>query len=152
MIRLRSVVGRDVGAVMQVMDRAFEPQFGEAWNGAQLVAALDAANSFAALADDGGDPLGFALARVVADEAELLLMAVDPVARRRGIATALLDDLAHRARARGGRVLFLEVRDGNAAAHALYRSLGFREIGRRPAYYAGGNQTRYDAITMQRSL
>jgi ribosomal protein S18 acetylase RimI-like enzyme len=68
--------------------------------------------------------------RVSEDEFEILNLAVAPESRRRGLGRALL--LA--ALARGGR-WFLEVRESNAAARALYGSLGFREIGERRAYY-----------------
>ncbi|MDX2179443.1 MAG: GNAT family N-acetyltransferase [Bryobacteraceae bacterium] len=85
----------------------------------------------------GDDPLrvvdGVAILvyrQVAEGEFEILNLAVAPEARRRGLARALVAD----ALSLGGR-WFLEVRESNAAARALYGSLGFREIGERRAYY-----------------
>ena len=77
--------------------------------------------------------LGFAMYRVVAGEGELLNLAVDPLARRTGVGRALLQEMMHLA-----EVWHLEVRESNAAAIALYDSLGFRQVGRRSGYYGDG--------------
>jgi ribosomal-protein-alanine acetyltransferase len=69
-------------------------------------------------------------------EHEILNVAVSKSFRRRGIATHLL----RHELARGG-AFFLEVRESNAAAQALYRTLGFAEIGRRPYYYQHPEET-----------
>lgn len=95
------------------------------------------------------DPAGgMALARVVADEAEVLTLAVDPAARRRGIGRALLTQILTTARTQGAATLFLEVASGNAPALALYADAGFTEIGRRRAYYPGGG----DALVLRKLL
>ena len=97
-------------------------------------------------------PCGFALSRRVLDEAEILTVAIAPEARGRGHARALLlrhlDELARA----GVRLVHLEVEEGNAPAIALYRRLGFQEIGRRPGYYARPDGTRRAAITMSLKL
>lgn len=96
---------------------------------------------------------GFAISRVVAGEAELLTIALDPETRGRGLAKPLLAEHAQNVRRAGGEVLFLEVAEENAPALALYRSLGFRELGRRKAYYpAEPGGKRRDALTMQADL
>jgi [ribosomal protein S18]-alanine N-acetyltransferase len=115
------------------------------------------ADEFAAfLADKACDlvalPGGFALIRTVADEAELLTIAVDPEQRRKGIATTLLTQCTTRTRARGAVTLFLEVAAANSAAIALYEKAGFARTGRRPHYYACPDGTRLDAIIMARDL
>ncbi|MCA3594144.1 MAG: GNAT family N-acetyltransferase [Methylobacterium sp.] len=96
---------------------------------------------------------GFAISRVVAGEAELLTIALDPETRGRGLAKPLLAQHAQNVRRAGGEVLFLEVAEDNAPALALYRGLGFREFGRRKAYYPGepGGRRR-DALTMRADL
>lgn len=81
-------------------------------------------------------PKAFLLGRVIADEAELLTLAVAPAARRQGIARALMDEFAATSRARGAARAFLEVAADNAPAQALYRGGGWRDAGRRRAYYA----------------
>ncbi len=81
---------------------------------------------------------GFVLARVAADEAEILSIAVMPKARRVGLGRTLLTAAIAEARARGAAAMFLEVAAANAAARALYAQAGFREVGTRPNYYPGG--------------
>ena len=79
---------------------------------------------------------GFILIRAVADEAEILTLAVEPRARRRGVGRALVEAAAEAALAMGAHRLHLEVAEDNAAALALYRAAGFVQAGRRPGYYA----------------
>ncbi len=81
---------------------------------------------------------GFVLARVAADEAEILTLAVLPDSRRQGLGAALLTAALAEARRRGAASMVLEVATGNAPARALYVRHGFTEVGRRPAYYASG--------------
>jgi len=92
---------------------------------------------------------GFAISRVVLDEAELLTIALDPEVRGRGHSATLLQRHAERVRRAGAACLFLEVSDDNAAALALYRRLGMVEIGRRKGYYPGEKGGRRDALTMR---
>ena len=151
-VRLSSAGPGDVIAMTDVMDRAFDPRFGEAWSRVQLGGALATVDTWAERANDAdGDCIGFALLRRVLDEAELLLVAVVPEARGSGLGRRLVEAAATGARLRDCRILFLEVRDGNPAAR-LYGRNGFREVGRRKAYYLGANGSRFDAITMRRDL
>jgi ribosomal-protein-alanine N-acetyltransferase len=101
------------------------------------------------LAREGLEVVGFALARVVAGEAELLLLAVKPGRQRHGIGQLLLDHFASDAASRGADRLHLEVRDGNHAVK-LYSKLGFVEVGRRKNYYSGRDGQLYDALTFAR--
>ena len=94
---------------------------------------------------------GFALGRVILDEAELLTIAVHPAARRQGMGRALLASLVEAARARGAVRLFLEVAADNHAAQHLYRCAGFAEIGRRRGYYGVGSD-RTDALILAMDL
>ena len=142
----------DLGTVTAISLAAFDPRFGEAWSAAQLQGTLNEPRSWLRLARDGDAAVGFGLCRLIVDEAELLLIAVAPAARGRGIGAALLAATIDDARARGVTEMFLEMRDGNAAAAALYRSLGFAEVGRRRDYYRGSEQRRFDAVTMRRPL
>ena len=112
--RLREGGAGDIDALMRVMERAFDPAFGEAWNRAQCLGILSLPDVWLSFAEDEGGPTGFALARLTVDEAELLLLAVAPVARGHGIGTALIERTIALAAARGARRLLLEMRDGNA--------------------------------------
>jgi ribosomal-protein-alanine N-acetyltransferase len=91
---------------------------------------------------------GFALARVAADEAELLMLAVVPSARRQGIGTMLLRAAMAHAAGQGAARIFLEVAAANGAARALYAASGFRQVGRRGSYYADGG----DALVLAAPL
>ncbi|MFM7349416.1 MAG: GNAT family N-acetyltransferase [Erythrobacter sp.] len=144
-----------VDGIMAVMEAAFDPAYGEAWNRRQVSDALTLANTHALLVDAEGAPLGpdnaaapagFVLTRHVLDEEELLLIAVIPGARRRGVGAALIERLVAAARTRGTARIFLEMRRGNPAIH-LYRKLGFVPIGERRNYYRMANGERIDAIT-----
>jgi ribosomal-protein-alanine N-acetyltransferase len=76
---------------------------------------------------------------LVLDELHITLVAVDPDARRRGLGSLVLRGLLESAADRGAERATLEVASTNIAALALYRRLGFREAGRRPAYYRNGD-------------
>ena len=153
-----------VDAIMQVMERAFEPQFGEAWNRRQvsdalilgttrhgLIAQDGSIDEGIATVQRGGTTAGFFLSRQILDEEELLLFAVDPACRRCGLGGRLLDHFCASAAQRGVGSLFLEMRDGNRAAR-LYESRGFQQVGTRPAYYRGHDGARHDALTYRRIL
>jgi len=88
-------------------------------------------------AEQGGRLVGYAFVWVVAGEAQVANIAVDPVCARRGIGRLLLRRLIEAAAEKGARVLTLEVSESNAAAKALYGSEGLRVVGRRPKFYNG---------------
>lgn len=140
----------DLDAVMRVMDDSFDPSFGEAWTARQCAGLLSMPGVWLSLAHDGDSVVGFALARAVINEAELLLLAVSRSAQRRGTGQALLDRFAAIAAKRGVEQLHLEVRDGNPAVK-LYISAGFHEVGRRHNYYTGQDGQVYDALTLART-
>ena len=89
--------------------------------------------------------------RTVADESELLLIAVAPSRHRRGIGRMLLDDFLDRVRNDGVSRVHLEVREGNSAV-SLYREAGFSPVGRRRNYYHASDGRRFDAVTLSHEL
>lgn len=95
--------------------------------------------------DVGGSIRGFLFARDMVDTWWLMLIAVDPAARRAGVGRALLEQLVRHA---GSMPVGLEVRASNAAAHALYTRCGFTQAGVRRRYYppADGQGAREDAL------
>lgn len=121
--------------------------FAAPWDAAAFEALLGQAGVFAIEA-----PEGFILIRSVADEAEILTLAVDPAARRRGVGARLVREGAAEAAARGATRLFLEVADDNPAALALYARAGFTEAGRRRGYYARPEGGRQDALILALNL
>ena len=150
-IRLAAARVGDLAAVMRVMDAAFDPAYGEAWSGAQLLTLFALPSARVGLAWDDDRPCGFYAARIAGPESELLLLAVDPDARGQGVGARLIDDWQAWASAQGAEDYFLEMRADNDAVH-LYTRAGFAECGRRTAYYRGGDGVVRDAITMRRSV
>jgi ribosomal-protein-alanine N-acetyltransferase len=143
----------DLDEVMRIMEAAFGDAYGEAWTRSQCAGILPMSGVSLTLARNAetGELSGFSLVRSVADESELLLIAVMPDRHRRGIGTCLLDRFIEHARARGVGRVHLEVRDGNPAIE-MYRSAGFEQAGRRRNYYRAPNGNRFDALTLVREL
>jgi ribosomal-protein-alanine N-acetyltransferase len=146
-VALRTGQVDDLDQVMRIMRSAFQPCFGEAWTRSQCAGIMPMTGVSLTIAEEGDQPVGFSLVRAVADEAELLLLAVEPARQGAGIGHALLDHFIAAARARGAARLHLEVRDGNPAI-GLYRASGFVPAGRRRNYYHGPNRETYDAVTL----
>jgi ribosomal-protein-alanine N-acetyltransferase len=139
----------DLAAVMRVMEAAFDPAYGEAWSRAQLLTLFALPSARICLAWDGDAPCGFSAARVAGPESELLLLAVDPARRGRGVGARLMADWQAWATIQGAEDYFLEMRADNDAVH-LYEHCGFSECGRRKDYYRGSDGVIRDAITMRR--
>jgi [ribosomal protein S18]-alanine N-acetyltransferase len=88
---------------------------------------------------------GYIIFWVVADETHIINLAVHPHHRRQGLARQLLQEALRQARLLGALTAWLEVRPSNTPARALYASLGFKEMGRRPRYY---EDTQEDALLL----
>lgn len=129
--------------IMALLHAAAFPRC-EQWAAAAFAAQLGLPGVFGLLDERGG----LALARVVADEAELLTLAVHPDARRRGLGRTLLGTALDEAARRGAVAMFLEVAESNAPARALYASAGFAPVGVRPGYYHPG----VDALVLHVAL
>lgn len=141
---LRAGTPADLPAVGEVMRDAFDPRYGEAWTGAQCLGMLALPGVWLTLAHADGGLVGFALARAVLDEAELLLLAVRPRWRGGGIGSALLRSVIAEAQARRIGRLHLEVRSNNPAV-ALYCDHKFQKTGERRNYYRGTSGEMFDA-------
>jgi ribosomal-protein-alanine N-acetyltransferase len=99
-----------------------------------------------------GEDRAMLLARLAADEAEVLTLATDPAHRRQGLAATLLGRFHAEAALRGAARAFLEVASDNLPARALYAAAGYREDGRRPRYYRRANGRAADALLLSRPL
>lgn len=148
LVRIETGSSADLDAVMTVMKSAFDPRFGEAWTRSQCAGILPMTGVSMTLAWDEHrqQPLGFFLSRTIAGESELLLLAVMPSQRRRGIGRRLLDAFITCAREDGAQRVHLEVRDGNVAVD-MYKAAGLSPVGRRRNYYRGTDESQFDAIT-----
>lgn len=148
----------DIDKIMEVMEVAFDPQWGEAWNRRQIFDSLSMPhNHYRLISADGAAPgdgqsaAGFSLIRVAPGEEELLLIGVRPELRGAGLGKRLLHHFTSDARSRDAEKIFLEMRANNPA-EKLYRSLGFEPIGRRKDYYKAVDGVRLDAITFSLKL
>lgn len=147
---------RRLDAIMEIMDTAFDPMFGEAWNRSQLADAMRTRGTHCLLATEDEclstgdlhhDPAsGFLLSRAAPGEEEILLLGVRPEHRRRGVASRLIAEFKREAAARGAERLFLEMRANNPAA-SFYSGHDFVPIGKRRNYYRQNDGTYLDAIT-----
>ncbi len=139
---------------VEIVARIHASCFDEAWDAATLrkVLAMPGAFGLAARADPAGDIAGFALARVVTDECELLSLGVVPNRRGSGIGGGLLDATVVRACALDAAKFYLEVAEDNTDALRLYEARGLVSVGRRPEYYRLRNGQRTAALTMRCDL
>jgi ribosomal-protein-alanine N-acetyltransferase len=136
---------RDLDAVVRVDVRSFTRH----WPAEDFAEQLRDPRVALWIMEEGQEPLAYVHVRTVAGEAELLNIAVQPSARRRGLALALLLHAQDQAAAAGAERMFLEVRADNAAALALYRSAGWEQVGIRKRYYSEDGA---DAIVMSIDL
>jgi [ribosomal protein S18]-alanine N-acetyltransferase len=110
--------------------------FADPWGSREFTTALEAAQTiFLVAEDEDGVIVGYSIALVVADESEILNIAVETAHRGNGVGGLLLDAAVSEVRKRGAEQVFLEVRESNVAARKLYGSRGFDEISRRRGYY-----------------
>jgi ribosomal-protein-alanine N-acetyltransferase len=143
---LQPVRAADFSRLAQLHAQCF-PE--DAWNSSSLatVLAMPGADGRVFYAKDGA-PCGLLLEQCLGPEGEILTLGVAPAARRCGVARALIGDLILRARAGGVHRLLLEVAADNAAALALYDSIGFDRLGIRRRYYRRPGGPAVDALRL----
>ena len=118
------------------------------WTRGNFIDALSAGYPAWTLNGADGELLAYCVASRGVEEMHLLNITVAPAVRRRGHARCLLDELLRLCRSESAGRLWLEVRTGNRDARAMYRHLGFVEIGRRKGYYPAPADSREDAVVM----
>lgn len=121
------------------------------WSEATIARLLAGAGGLGWIATLDDQPVGFALIREAADEAEILAIGVLPAKRRLGVGQALLKAVIGQCASNGLARLYLEVAASNSAAKNAYGRAGFRQVGQRRRYYGAG-ETREDALVMRRDL
>jgi ribosomal-protein-alanine acetyltransferase len=143
--RIRPAALADVAALGAIERRCFS----DPWSEVAFQEALLSEWTFAMVAEGGRGLAGYLIGREAAGSGEILNLAVAPEFRRRGIGGALLEEgLAAFRRLRASEV-FLEVRESNHSAQALYLARGFRAVGQRAAYY---RNPREDALVLRLGL
>ena len=109
--------------------------FSDPWSEASITSELENPLSLWLIAEENGAVCGYVGSQTVLDETDMMNIAVHPDCRRKGIAAALITELVSRLKARGSRILRLEVRESNLPAIALYKAMGFTQLGLRKNYY-----------------
>ena len=155
---MRTVHSADLGAVVEI-ERAC---FADPWSRESFESSMEPQRMRFLVAEEGeasassngppaGEPriLGYVVALLLFDEAEIANLAVAPWARRRGIGGLMLDRMSADLARGGVQSLYLDVRESNAGARALYASRSFEEAGRRRGYYRHPTE---DALLLKRNL
>lgn len=149
-VSIRSASPNDIAAIVRIEKTSFS----DPWSGNSfqtLIGRDEVLFDVASVAENGTGErvVGFSVAYVAADQAELANVAVDADLRRAGIGGRLLEHVMRTTASRGAREIFLEVRISNAAARAMYAARGFAEVGRRVKYYVKPVE---DALVLRRTL
>lgn len=130
--RLRPAVSADVDAIAAIEQMAFS----DPWSAASFAGLVRAPRTELTVAEDASRKIvGYSVLLIAGLDADLANLAVAPSARGQGIGRLLLNGVLDRARAAGVTHVYLEVRESNARAIALYESAGFTAFGRRRRYY-----------------
>jgi ribosomal-protein-alanine N-acetyltransferase len=146
-LAFRRARAEDVGRVMEIEKEGFL----HPWSRELIERELEHAWSQLLLAEagEGGPVVGYIVFWLVHDEVHVLNVATALTARRCGVGRALMEAAEREGRRRGCRISTLEVRRSNEPALALYRAIGYRQVGIRPNYYA---EEQEDAIVMVKTL
>jgi len=130
-VALRPAARGDLDRISQIEHACFA----DPWSRRSFEALLEDGRVFFRVAHDMSSVLGYVVAWFVGGEGEIANLAVAPDIRRRHVGASLLDAAVGAAGEHRAAALYLEVREGNTAARALYASRGFQEVGRRRGYY-----------------
>jgi ribosomal-protein-alanine N-acetyltransferase len=148
---LQPLVAADSPAISAI----HHEDFVRPWTDGEFASLLGQDTVFGYVARETGKgdapPVGFVLARLAAGEGEILTVAVARAHRRQGLGWRLMDAVLRELHSQRAEALFLEVDETNAPAIALYRRLGFFEVGKRPRYYETG-EGKSGALVMRRDL
>ncbi|SRR5216684_1762954 len=148
-IRVRNAVAEDVP---RLVDLARCAATAAQWSPAEyqkLFAPVAVHQRLTLVLEEDAVALGFLVARPLDDEWEIENIAVNGPARRRGLGTRLLGEFMTLVEKRGGKHVFLEVRESNRAARALYEKWAFVESGKRKSYYHNPEE---DALVLKFSF
>lgn len=142
---ITAMKNEDIPAVAKLETQCFS----QPWSSQVLEAEMQNPNSIFYVAREEDKLAGYVGMHRVLDEGYLFNIAVDRDFRRRGVAAALMERILEYAKTNKLGFLTLEVRQGNTAAIALYKMLGFGEVGRRRQFYANPTE---DAVLMTKFM
>lgn len=143
--RIRKMTLADLTQVMEIENQAFSNPWSTEMVKKELTQDWSTVLIGEALTEVGWQIRGFAIYWLVADEVHVLNVATDRAFKRQGIGKKVMEAMLNHGRERKCRIATLEVRRSNDAAINLYKLLGFRAVGMRPAYY---QDDREDAVVM----
>ena len=143
------IIGRPETADIAAIAALEQSCFTDPWSEKSLLDAWKDANYILLVCKEEDVVLGYCGLLCMGPEADLVFICTAPKARRRGIAELLLKSLAEEGKKNGVSDVFLEVREGNAPARALYQKFGFEENGLRKNYY---DKPKENAVLMHCSL
>lgn len=149
-VRLQQATAEYAGDISALHGGLFE----KAWDADGVRRLLEHPASVALVATEERpwSVVGFVLAQLTADEAEILSLGVGPMSQRCGVGAMLVQGLIDTARRKDVKRVFLDVAASNEAAIGLYTKLGFAQMGRRKDYYSHAGGRREDALLMVRNL
>ncbi|MCR5667209.1 MAG: ribosomal protein S18-alanine N-acetyltransferase [Eubacterium sp.] len=139
---IRKATLKDMEQVATLEDAIFT----ENWTKQSFQAALDMEETIFLVAAEGTTVVGYALLYAAADEADITKVAVAPMQRRKGYGANLVMQLVVHGKQMGVNHYYLEVRESNEAARAMYKRIGFEEVGNRKNYY---DEPKEDAVIMK---
>jgi ribosomal-protein-alanine N-acetyltransferase len=145
LLRREPLTVADLGAVLAIENASYEFP----WTRGNFIDALAAGNHAQGLRDAAGTLCAYCVAMAGVQEMHLLNLTVAPPCQHRGLARLMLDALVAASGAADARWLWLEVRESNQRAQAVYRRYGFETIGLRRGYYPAAGGQREDAIVMR---
>ena len=140
-MRIRPMTSLDLSDVLRIEHSTFPM----GWIRSMFEAELEGPVSHSAVLEVDGALVGYAIYRVILDEAHLMNIAIERPYRGQGLGLRLLEHVMRDSKALGGRQMFLEVRVTNRVARELYLKTGFEEVGLRRNYYQDNGE---DAILM----
>lgn len=133
-VTLRLMTEDDLDAVLAIEEASFPAP----WTRAAFIHELRVPHSQLTVAEQRGQVVGYLCGWYIADEVQILDVAVHSACRRQGVGEQLLRHALAVGRRRGAQAVHLEVRRGNLPALTLYGKFGFREVAVRQRYYASG--------------
>ena len=135
----------DVSAIAELEKLCFS----DPWSENSIASEIENPLSYWLVAEMDGVVVGYVGSQTVLDASDMMNLAVSPNYRQQGIGQALVNALVAHLQQNKVIALLLEVRVSNAPAIALYESLGFEQVGRRPKYY---HNPREDALILRKEL
>ena len=139
---IRLALPQDAVRIATMSRDYVEHGLGWGWTPARVLRSIRDRATNAVVAECGADLAGFGIMKYLDDDAHLLLFAVRPEYRRRGVGSGLVTWLESTATTAGIELIFLETRATNAAAREFYAARGYRELATLPRYYGSEDAVR----------